>query len=65
MSFHRLESGSVEVFFKPADSGTNDDGMPEQGWYWWACFPGCLPDSEPHGPFKTELEAFADAEGDQ
>ena len=31
------------------------------GWYWWACFPGCLPDSEPFGPFETEAEALADA----
>lgn len=30
-------------------------------WYWWACFPGCLPDSEPFGPFETEAEALADA----
>ena len=33
----------------------------DQGWYWWACFPGCLPDSEPVGPFATEAEALADA----
>lgn len=32
------------------------------GWYWWACFPGCLPDGEPVGPFKTEAEARVDAE---
>lgn len=31
------------------------------GWYWWSCFPGCLPDSEPVGPFATEAEALADA----
>jgi hypothetical protein len=31
------------------------------GWYWWSCFPGCLPDSEPMGPFETEAEAIADA----
>jgi hypothetical protein len=31
------------------------------GWYWWACFPGCLPDSEATGPFETEAEAIADA----
>lgn len=35
------------------------------GWYWWACFPGCLPDSEPIGPFATEAEAIADARGDE
>ena len=31
------------------------------GWYWQACFPGCLPDSDPVGPFATEAEALADA----
>lgn len=31
------------------------------GWYYWHCFPGCLPDSEPIGPFATEAEALADA----
>jgi hypothetical protein len=31
------------------------------GWYWQACFPGCLPDGEPSGPFETEAEALADA----
>ena len=31
-------------------------------WYWWSCFPGCLPDSDPFGPFATEAEALADAQ---
>jgi hypothetical protein len=31
------------------------------GWYWQSCFPGCLPDGEPNGPFATEEEALADA----
>ena len=34
----------------------------EAGWYWWSCFPGCLPDSDPYGPFATEQEAIADAQ---
>ena len=34
----------------------------EAGWYWWACFPGCLPDSEAIGPFATEAEAVAAAQ---
>jgi len=29
------------------------------GWYWQACFPGCLPDGEPQGPYATEAEAIA------
>lgn len=32
-----------------------------EGWYWQACFPGCLPDSEPSGPFASEAEALEDA----
>ena len=34
------------------------------GWFWWSCFPGCLPDSEPNGPFDTQDEALADAQSD-
>jgi hypothetical protein len=34
------------------------------GWYWLACLPGCLPDSDPHGPFETEEEAIEDARED-
>jgi hypothetical protein len=36
----------------------------ETGWYWWSCFPGCHPDSDPFGPFKTQEEAIADAQDD-
>lgn len=34
----------------------------ESGWYWWACLPGCLPDSDANGPFATSAEALADAQ---
>ncbi len=30
------------------------------GVYWWACFPGCLPDSDAFGPFDTEKAALED-----
>lgn len=36
----------------------------EPGWYWWTCLPGCLPDSDPNGPFATYDEAVADAQDD-
>jgi hypothetical protein len=32
------------------------------GWYWWPCFPGCLPDGDPMGPFDSEEEATRDAQ---
>lgn len=31
------------------------------GWYWQACFPGCLPDGDPMGPFDSYAAALADA----
>ena len=54
----------MEVFYRTAaenyaDGWVDDEGdaYPE-GWYYWACFPGCLPDSGPIGPFETEEEAI-------
>lgn len=35
-----------------------------QGWYWQSCFPDCLPDGEPNGPFDTEELAVEDARSD-
>lgn len=32
------------------------------GWYWQPCFPGCLPDGPPIGPFPSRAEALADAQ---
>jgi len=31
-------------------------------WYWWPCFPGCMPDSDPMGPFDSEQAAIDDAQ---
>ena len=57
MAYHQFknedgeEYGSFEVFW-------ND----QEQWFWWPCFPGCLPDSdEPNGPFYSEDEALSDA----
>lgn len=51
----------IEIFFN--DSFVDDDGERlGNGFYYWHCFPGCLPDSEPIGPFASEDSALADAE---
>ena len=36
----------------------------EKGFYWWPCFPGCLPDTDedPTGPFTSYDAAFQDAQ---
>ena len=41
---------------------TYEDGEPlEEGYYWQACFPGCMPDGELVGPFETQAAAIEDA----
>lgn len=61
----------VEVFYMDAiDVEYNRDNpghdaeasIDAAGWYWWTCFPGCLPDSDPVGPFNTEQDALKDAQ---
>lgn len=32
------------------------------GWFYHYCFPGCLPDSDPFGPFDTYEAALKDAQ---
>ncbi len=43
----------VEVFYQ--DHGHDETGAPMlgEGWYYWYSFPGCLPDSDPIGPFES------------
>jgi hypothetical protein len=63
------EHWPVEVFYH-GDHAPHHDGTPavddepamEAGWYWWTCFPGCMPESDPHGPFDCEDDAITDAE---
>lgn len=66
--------GSFEVFYDGPDipkwgsvpRNYNAQGEPvEAGWYWHACFPGCLPDGDAHGPFNTSELAYQDAMGEQ
>lgn len=52
--FYLTRQEALKVFDVDADV--------EAGWYYWFCFPGCLPDSEPEGPFETEQEAIDDCQ---
>ncbi len=56
---------NIEIFYQDmADTkwGNLDSYFSGAGWYYWFCQPGCLPDSDPIGPFVTEADAIADAE---
>ena len=69
MSYHQFKDhdteegyGSFQTFWINGDlcEGTEFEAM-ETGWYWWPCFPGCIPESDPYGPFKREEDAVSDA----
>jgi len=49
-SFHYDDDGELVI-------GTGND----TGWFYWFCFPGCLPNGDPLGPFETETAALNDA----
>ena len=57
--------GSFQVFWSSRNSGAGlmgEDNRPmPAGWYWWACFPGCMPDGDPVGPFAGSYSAWRDA----
>jgi len=65
-SFHNEDGepyGSFEVFWTDGDGEQDEDGsISGAGWYWFACFPGCLPDGEPCGPFGSSSQARSDAD---
>ncbi len=52
----------VEVFYLFDGIEDDDGGSTGPGWFYWFCFPGCLPDSDPVGPFASEQEATNDAQ---
>jgi hypothetical protein len=57
------EYGSFEVFWHDRQHDAEGEEY-ASGWYWIACFPGCLPDGEPTGPFATEDDARRDAQNE-
>ena len=54
----------IETFYMAPDDimSANEPALWfSPGWYWWSCFPGTLPNSEPVGPFETADAALQDA----
>lgn len=49
------ECGKESAWF---DEG--EEKFLKPGWYYWFCFPGCMPESDPIGPFTTYSKALAD-----
>jgi hypothetical protein len=53
-----MNSRDREAMF---DAMIEEEGI-QGGWFWWSCFPGCLPDSSPMGPYASHADALKDAQ---
>jgi hypothetical protein len=56
----RLATMNSKVREKMFDTMIAEETI-QGGWFWQSRFPGCMPDSDPFGPFQTRDEALADA----
>ena len=57
--FHRTRAENKEY------GCTDSDGIPmPAGWYYWYCFPGCMPEGDPMGPYSSERAAIRAAISD-
>ena len=56
-----VQGGEVECPSCGRQSARRTATRARSAWWYWFCLPGCMPDSEPFGPFATEAEALDDA----
>jgi hypothetical protein len=54
-----INGRATEVFYVSEAEACEFGGS--IGWYWWRCFPGCLPDGDAFGPFPTSYRAYRHA----
>ena len=62
MQFYTDPTRESDPFALPNAETFHNNINGSEYWYWWSCFPGCLPDSDPVGPFDTEQAAIDDAQ---
>jgi len=58
-----FESHYTDLENESGESELNLDVSTEnpKAWFFWFSFPGCIPESEPMGPFESEYHALTDA----
>ena len=60
---YRMATISASARDKMLDDVAKEEGI-KGGWFYWYCFPGCMPDSEAIGPFETAALALAAAQAE-
>jgi hypothetical protein len=64
--FHHEHKLPAHEFNTDCPMGTQPDidECPGTGWYYWYCLVGCLPDSDPYGPYESQEEAIKECRQD-
>jgi hypothetical protein len=57
---YRLAFMNARVMNALLDAMIEEEGI-TGGWGWYHCLPGCMPDSDWHGPFDSYDDAVTDA----
>ncbi len=57
----RLASMNSRDREKMFDAMIEENGI-KGGWFYWFCFPGCMPDSDAFGPYPTQKAAIEAAQ---
>jgi hypothetical protein len=57
---YRLATMNSKVWEKMIDAIVDENGI-EGGWFFHFCFPGCLPESSPFGPYPSRDAAVSAA----
>ena len=60
-NFEAFEVKASELDGYAPDEDISGRAQELAGWYYWPCFPGCMPDGDATGPFESEEAAIADA----
>lgn len=65
----KLKGRSMEQFYSDPSRAADPFHLPDcivfetpDGWFWQSQMPGCLPDSDPIGPFDSRQEAIDDCQ---
>lgn len=56
----RLAGMNSRVRERMLETMVDEEGI-KGGWFYWFCFPGCLPEGSAVGPFETEAAALLNA----
>lgn len=59
-----IAPSGVEVF-QGWEYSNGDLDLDRDGWYYWQCAAGCMPDSDAMGPFGTFEDAVRDAQEEE